>query len=273
MPKTEETKSGDENSSKITKKDYYATKRRVLGWEKDNYSKLAVIKDTNGYAKMFDHSAIIFVCQVAKRLKISADLASDTDFENATDKPVYIISDFDRLEKELREVGIRRNSVDKAAVVFDLGYSVEPGDLVAMQKESQRLREMANTLVLPNEVFPALRAHLLMLTEDLYHAVHKMDLVARNMVGDSALLIVAKLSENFVEAANGHLDMDLYLKTATKDLRRLNAKLLLMLNIKLIDEKKILRLLRHVEKVQKKVAGAIEKRELDRKKGIMSANH
>ena len=172
--------------------------------------------------------------QIAKRLKINASLISDTDYETTTDAPVCLIKDFEKLEKALKEVKIFRSSMEEGVYVFDLGYKVDAGDLVMMQKEVEMLRERANKLVLPSEVHPGLRNELRLLTMNIYEAARLMNPIARELVGDSLLGICSRMFENFVEAANGHTDMRQYLKTTVKDLRRIDAKLLLVSDLRLI---------------------------------------
>lgn len=254
---------GATTAEKSAKTQYYDVKRRVLGWEKDNYTKLAVVDAGKGWYKMFGNSAIIYVCQLAKRLSLKAELISDTDFELTADVPVFLFREFDKFEERLKRLKIFRSSMDKGVYVFDLGYKVDACDLASMQKENEMIRARANKLVLPNEMFPGLRNELRMLAREVYEVVRKMNPVAREMMGDDMVKICARMFENFVEAANGHTDMRQYLKTTVKDLRRMDAKLLLMSDLRLIEDNKNYQLILQVGKVQKKVAAALMKVERD----------
>lgn len=247
------------SKERLAKEKYYDLKQRVLKWENNNYDKLTVIDAGKGWYKMFGNSAIIYVCQLAKRLSLKAELISDTDFELTTDKPVYLFRDFEKLEERLKRLKIFRCSMEDGAYVFDLGYKVDACDLAMMQRENEILRERANKLVLPKEVFPGLRNELRMLARGVYEVVRKMNPAAREMMGDDMVKLCARLFENFVEAANGHTDMRQYLKNSVKDLRRLDAKLLLMSDLRLIEDDKNYNLIVQVGKAQKKVAGALMK--------------
>lgn len=247
------------DDEKTEKGRYYDLKRRVLGWEKNNYTKLAVLDAGNGWYKMFGNSAIIYVCQIAKRLRLKATLVSDTDFELTTDQPVVLLRDFDSLTKHLAELSIHCGSLEDGVHVFDLGYKVDAADLTMMMKENDMLRERANKLILPSEMFPGLRNELRILSVYVYEATRKMNPTARIMAGDEMAKICSRMFENFVEAANGHHDMRQYLKTTVKDLRRLDAKLLMASDLRLFDDKKIYNLVLQVGKTQKKVATALMK--------------
>ena len=241
------------------KKRYYDLKRRILNWEKDNYTKLAVLDAGKGWYKLFNHSAIIFACQIAKRLGVKAELISDTDYDLTTDTPVYLFKDFDKFETRLKTVRIFLGSKEDGVYVFDLGYKVDAADLAAMMKEKEQLRARANKLVLPHEAYPALRNELRLLAGEIYEVVRKMNPAARELVGDSMLGVSARMFENFVEAANGHTDMRQYLKTTIKDLRRLDAKLLLVSDLRLIEDSKTYQLILRVGKAQKRAASALLK--------------
>lgn len=243
------------------KQRYYDLKRRVLSWEKDNYTKLAVIDAGGGWYKMFDHSAIIYACQIAKRLQVKAELVFDTDFELTADVPVILLRDLDKLESRLATVKIFRTAMDDGAYTYDLGYKVDAADLVSMQKENEILRERANKLVLPHEVHPGLRNELRQLTIKIYEVSRKMNPTARVAVGDDMIKICARSFTNFVEAANGHLDMRQYLKTTVKDLRRVDALLLLASDLRLFEDNKVYNLMIQISKVQKKVSAAMLKLE------------
>lgn len=250
---------GGKTKGTFNKSRYYDQKRRILRWEKNNYTKLAVLDAGNGWYKMFDHSAIVFVCQIARRLEIRAELVSDTDFEITTDVPIYLFKDLDKLEERLKTVQIHRSSMEDGAYVFDLGYKVDAAELSAMMKEKENLRKRANKLILPSETFPGLRNDLRILLSEVYEVSRKMNPTARALVTDSMVMLCGRMFENFIEAANGHTDMRQYLKTTVKDLRRLDAKLLLVSDLRLVDDNKIYQMILKVGKTQKRVATALQK--------------
>ena len=254
-----------EKNVKTNKTKYYNLKRRILSWEKDNYSHLAMVEDANGMYKMFDHSAVIYAHSVAKRLKIGAALKADSDFELTSDKPVVLIHDADTLEKKLVTIGIRKSSFDDGVMVYDLGYTVDPVEYQAMITEEEELKNRINSLVLPVEVYPALRFEMEQLTKKLYDAVRKMEVVARETIGNELLTLMAQAMEGFIEAANGHEDMDEYLQNLVKMTRHIYARMKVISDLKVMDDNVIYLILVRLKKVQKKTAGAIENRQTKKK--------
>lgn len=259
QPKSEKTKTG------VSKTKYYDLKRRVLGWEKDNYDSLAVVEDSNGMHKMFDHSAVIYVHDVAKRLKIGAELKNDSDFEMTSDKPVVLIHDMSLFESKLAQIRIEKTSAEKGVTVFSLGYTVDPVEYRAMLTEEEELKTRVNRLVLPIEVYPRLRFDLEQLSKKIFEAVRKMSPVARETIGDELMRQMANMMEGFIEAANGHEDMDEYLKKLVKALRHANARMKVISDLRVVDDGVVYLILTQIKKVQKRTAGAIEDRQKRKK--------
>ncbi|MBR0465803.1 hypothetical protein IJJ02_03425 [Candidatus Saccharibacteria bacterium] len=261
MAKTTNQKSKSAKKTKSDKDRYYDLKRRILSWEKENYTRLAVVETGDGWYKLFDHSAIIYACQIAKRLKIAAKLVSDADFRFTTDTPVCLLKELNEFEEALKSLKIFRSSMEPGVYVYDLGYRVDAGDLVSWQKEEKLLRERANELVLPVEVFPGLRNELKLLTCKIYEVVRKMNTTGRELVGDGLVGTCSKMYVNFVVAANGHTDMRQYLKTTVKDLRLMEAKMLLVSELRLATDNQVYNLLLRIGKAHRKVADALAKTE------------
>lgn len=248
------------------KEDYYKTKSGNLKWEADNYSKIAILTDTNGMHKMFDHSAIIFVCQVAKRLGLStAHLIDDTDYGMVTSKPVCLVRNFELVVKKLTDCGMKMRGYPNGVFIFELGYAITHDDLVAMQKENDTLIERANKLVLPSEVFPKLKVELWKLARLAYELVRKMDPTGREAIGNNVVRVACRMCTEFVEAANGHMEMKNYLRSATKSLRMINGELLVIIDLRLYEADKCLRTIQQVAATQRKVSGAMDKIESERK--------
>lgn len=245
----------------VSKTKYYDLKRRVLGWEKNNYDSLAVVEDSNGMHKMFDHSAVIYAHDVARRLKIGAELKNDSDFEMTSDKPVVLIHDMPLLETKLAQIRIEKTSAEDGVSVFSLGYTVDPVEYKAMLTEEEELKTRVNRLVLPTEVYPRLRFDLEQLSKKIFEAVRKMNPVAREAMGNELMRQMADAMEGFIEAANGHEDMDEYLKRLVKTLRHASAKMKVISDLRVVDDNIVYLILTQIKKVQKRTAGAIEDRQ------------
>ena len=170
-------------------------------------------------------------------------------------------NDLDEFEEALKSLKIFRSSMEPGTYVYDLGYRVDAGDLVSWQKEEELLRERANALVLPAEVFPGLRNELRLLTCKMYEVVRKMNATGRELVGDGLVHACSKMYVNFVVAANGHTDMRQYLKTTVKDLRLMEARMLLISDLRLATDNQVYDLLLRIGKAQRKVADALVKTE------------
>ena len=88
-----------------------------------------------------------------------------------------------------------------------------------------------------------------------------MNPVARDAVGNELMILMADMMEGFIEAANGHEDMDEYLKTLVRNLRHVNARMKVISDLKIIDDNIVYLILVQIRKTQKRTAGAIEDRQ------------
>ena len=251
---------------------YRDIKRRLLEWEQNNYSKLAIITDTNGMHKMFDHSAIIFSCQVAKKLGITdVALIDDSDFNVATDKPVCLLGQYNNIRRALLSAGMKEGVCENGVMVFDLGYTLSENDLIEMKKEQDTLIDRANKLVLPCNVHPRLRTELLRLTELVSEMVRKINPVYREVIGVRLAKTLVLANAEFISMANGNINASTYLKKLRTTLMNLNGELLTMVNLKMYDVEKLFRIIQQNNKTINKLAGAMEQARKRAKEGMLDA--
>lgn len=255
---------------KSKKARYYDTKIRLLRWEKDNYSKIAILIDTNGYSKLFDHSAIIFVCKIAKELGLSMELVGDSDFQYNTDRPMYGTKDLELLKSQLERAGAKLVAKDEFALVYEIGYHVDEAMIRDLEFENQRMKEMANKLISPNVIYPALGEEISKLFKILYENLRKTEKIFQDAVGVPILQLAIEMSEGFVEACNGRIGMNEYLSTCATNASKINARMSLVLNQKFVEDEKCYRILQQVSRVEKKIAGAVQDQENRRRMGEKS---
>ena len=91
--------------TKAQKEAYQKRKEFALKKEKDNYEKLCVIKYDDTWWRMFDHSALLYKYDVAKRLGLEVKIHKDKDFRGI------------RKKKEEGERGTLEEAVEKVSPV------------------------------------------------------------------------------------------------------------------------------------------------------------
>lgn len=104
--RTQETQVGQER-----KKIYLVDKKRLLEKEKDNYTKLMVLKCPDGWWKMFGHSAIFYKYKIADSLKLAARSLPDTDYDVVSEEGYIAIDDIERLKNKLKILRIYPSNI------------------------------------------------------------------------------------------------------------------------------------------------------------------
>lgn len=93
------------------KKIYLVDKKRLLEKEKDNYTKLMVLKCPDGWWKMFGHSAIFYKYKIANSLKVAARLLPDTDYDVVSEEGYIAVDDIERLKNKLKILRIYPSNI------------------------------------------------------------------------------------------------------------------------------------------------------------------
>ena len=69
------------DAEKMTEKEaYYARKKLLYDFEKDNYEKVIIMRGLGGYWVVFGHSAVILLFKISKEVKLRYLLSPDRDF-------------------------------------------------------------------------------------------------------------------------------------------------------------------------------------------------
>lgn len=256
---TQNTQAGQER-----KKIYLVDKKRLLEKEKDNYTKLMVLKCPDGWWKMFGHSAIFYKYKIADSLKVAARLLPDTDYDVVSEEGYIAIDDVERLKNKLKVLRIYPSNITERGWTFDLGERVTEQDYVLMLHEEDQRLERANRLITVNEHLAELNAKVKAVHKIVHECVRKMDGVSREVFAVDAERRVAELQVMLVRTARGSMKVDVCLKRAYDVAEELYGYIMIMMNLRLLEAKKIYELTEAVVSLEKQIKGEIRKRALDR---------
>lgn len=246
------------------KKIYLVDKKRLLEKEKDNYTKLMVLKCPDGWWKMFGHSAIFYKYKIADSLKVAARLLPDTDYDVVSEEGYIAIDDVERLKNKLKVLRIYPSNITERGWTFDLGERVTEQDYVLMLHEEDQRLERANRLITVNEHLVELNAKVKAVHKIVHECVRKMDGVSREVFAVDAERRVAELQVMLVRTARGSMKVDVCLKRAYDVAEELYGYIMIMMNLRLLEAKKIYELTEAVVSLEKQIKSEIRKRALDR---------
>ena len=251
------------NEGQERKKVYLIDKKRLLEKEKDNYTKLMVLKCPDGWWKMFGHSAIFYKYKIADSLKLTARLLPDTDYEVVSEEGYIAIDDVERLKNKLKVLRIYPSNITERGWIFDLGERVSEQDYVLMLHEEEQRLERVNKLVNVDEHLSELNAKVKVVHKLVHEYVRKMDGVARDAFAIEANKRAAELQIMLVRAARGSVDVDRCLRFARDVAEDLYGYIMIMMNLRLLEAKKIYALTEAVVALEKQIKKEARKRALD----------
>ena len=78
--KTKSDKSKYNQTKTLLNKIYSENKNQIMQFESTNYHYIALMRSTHNFYKIFGHSALFYVCSIAPKLNLKANLQTDGDF-------------------------------------------------------------------------------------------------------------------------------------------------------------------------------------------------
>ena len=152
----------DRAALKAARREEDTAKKALLEREKENYTKIYVLKCYNGWLKICDNSAMMVAKWLDGRLGRSYDISDDGGYGvrasyGIVSIPPASVGDF--IERMARG-GIPLTFDDAWILEFNLGERVSQEEMVRMLHEDELIIEKANRMVMPKALFPELRADI-----------------------------------------------------------------------------------------------------------------
>lgn len=190
-------------------KTYSSAKERVMEFEKDNRSYLVLLRSTNGFYKMFEHSALFYVQDLAPKLNLAANLQLDTDFAVKSELGFVPIREPKKLIKPLSKLKITQAPVKDESgnfLLFKLPWEFDDKQITKMIDAGQLRLQHFNHLVMVDNVIPVLFLRLEELHLALYQNVRRMSgPMEREAYGLPLLTLATELQCLYFEFSNGKL--------------------------------------------------------------------
>lgn len=254
--KTDEKRKADQRA-------YEKRKKWAREFEENNRSAIMIFRsigEDNKWYKMGGNSALIYYHSLAKRLKISPRIITDTDFHNKFKDGVISIRSLENFEKKLLSLKIRRNTRYKGddVVVFPLGYEVGEEEIKAFRKADEAKLKRINAVVMLEVVAPEINVGLLNVTTTLRNKVNKMPVTDREIIGYKAVQRANEALIFYRLMAKGAMDMAKGFTQILHDTDILMCQVSIMAEYKIIDLDADLRLMEQLVNVQKVIRSRLE---------------
>ena len=236
------------------RKGYFERKNFILAKEIDNFGKICVVLYEDKWWRMFAHSALLYKYDVASRLKIDVKLHPDQDHgKNKSKSGVVYISSIDSLKERMKRAKAKLIYDQNNIVIFALGYECPPEKMKLYEEYEEDCWSRVNKLILPKESMPVLRVKLKAVAADIHVIVHAMKSDVRDSFGLELDRMGGKLLEDFLMMSNGWQDKQAFLGQLEENLQLINAKLMVLTELRLVEPKKVFRLLNDLEKAQSQI--------------------
>lgn len=189
---------------------YADNKNKIMQFEEKNYGYLGLIRSTNNFYKMFEHSALFFVYNIAPKLNIAANLKTDGDYTAKSDVGAVSINNVDKLTKALATMKIEKvETKDKTGdfVLYKLPWSFTEKQLKKLVGDNELKMSKFNHVVLVDNCIPVLFVQLEELAKAMYENVRGMSgPVEREIYGYDMAKVTARMVRTYLELANGRVN-------------------------------------------------------------------
>lgn len=225
---------------------YYEMKKKVAELEMRNFQHLvlwpASDKDTNEkrFYNMGGHSAVIYVYEIAPRLKRKAHLRIDMDNGETKFKTgICSILEVESLEKALKEIGIKRlTKIAKGyedCIIFKLAREYSKAEIKEMMRQEQRNMDQLNKVLFSKVVYPDIHKQILELKKMVPAKVKNMDKTYRVIVGMKMIDTLFDIVRLYSEMAHGDRDEYEAAVQINREADMLLAEISIMTELKLWD--------------------------------------
>lgn len=194
--------------------EYRERKLKVLEFEKTNTQYLALWpasdKDTNKectFYNMGGTSAILYVHEIGPRIKRKPVLHHDMDIVNREEKfqsGICSISDIEKLEEKLAEIGIKRiPTKDKDLILFKLHREYPHSEIKEMLKQEQKRLDALNQVLYSKILHPDIHRQIIEMKKLIPPKVKNMNREYREVVGMELMRSLMNLIRAYSEMAHG----------------------------------------------------------------------
>ncbi|MBR0488439.1 hypothetical protein IJJ39_02070 [Candidatus Saccharibacteria bacterium] len=259
---TESTKKAKEEAKAAAKKKYLERKEWAMNQEKENYSKIFLVKMIDDkWWKAFDHSAILYKYVVCASLKNKARVLPDKDysFRSKIGCVSFQAQSLESLTEKMDVVGYKLVKSTPVIKIYDLGMKVSPEDFEEMVHRDEILLERTNKLILPEERVTDLLARAREVNKAIHEATRKVDAVSRVSYCARMDELSGRLIIDATRASRGTLDFGIFLKRVADILEELHGYTVIMTNLLLVEPKKIFDIAMKISNMEKLLRKEMQK--------------
>ncbi|MBR2795977.1 hypothetical protein IKE13_02915 [Candidatus Saccharibacteria bacterium] len=193
---------------------YQDNKKKVIELERKNLQYLILFPasdvDVNKKYRFYNmggNSAIIYVHEIAPRLKRKAKMRRDMDPCSEKEKfhsGICSIANLEGLEAALLTIDVKRMSVKGEIVIFKLNREYSKDEIKNMLKLEQQRLDSLNELIYSKVLYPDVHKKIIDLKRSIPAKVKNMEKTYREVVGMEMIKSLMTLVKTYSQVAHGN---------------------------------------------------------------------
>lgn len=243
------------------KEEYLRRKLTLLEIEKNNYSKLYLLRSNEKWYKLFGHSALFLSKYLTNRVGKTYTLHFDNDY-GVRDKNGSISVPADKIEEfKLRMQYAKINLVREwgYGLEFEIGEKLSEEDVVNLEAEDEYITAKANELVLPHAIMPELRAQVREMTRQIHTLISNQSKLSKTAFLFDMEKAAVKMDKTVIAMGRGMIEIDEALEKLLNGAENMYEYIAVVADLELVPPKKYYDTVKKIRLVEDQVKREIKK--------------
>lgn len=230
-------------------------KEKLLKKEANNFTRVYVMKNWDGWYKIYNNSAMLVSKYLDGKLGRRYTLKDDKGYGKHADYgavsiPAEQVKDFIR---GMLVAGLDILSETDREIEFDLKERVDQEEMVRMLHENEIIVAEANKLVMPREMLKDLRAAMMVLTDLVHVRITGQKISTRESFLNEVEHRTVTMNKTVILTIRGNIKLDKCLEQTHAFVEEMYADATTMMDLRLITAKQYLELVNKTKAVENEI--------------------
>lgn len=220
-------------------------KTHALAFEETNFNSLQFVKTSNGYYKLFGHSALIFKGEIADILKYTVNLRDDDGALPISRDGQISFKGIENLTSKLESNGFKMDKTlsNEKFIYFKLLKEYTEKDIEKIRKDIAEEKDSIRKVIIPKNPFPTFYTHVEDLNRMIYENTRKFQAPANSVISTKLFDSSNSILNYYLLYANSKMDFEDFYSKCSAKLCFIKYQMKNVENLKLIHARNIKRIL------------------------------
>ena len=230
-------------------------KEKLLKKEASNFTRVYVMKNWDGWYKIYNNSGMIVSKYLDGRLGRRYEMRPDRGYGKHADYgaisiPADQVRDFIR---GMLVAGLEILSETETEIEFDLKERVDQEEMVRMLHEDELTIAEANKLVMPKEMLKDLRAAMMVLLDLLHVRIRNQNLATKEVMLNEVEQRAIAMNKTIILTIRGVVKREMCMERVRRYAEETYADATTMMDMRLLTAKQYLELVNKIKAVENEV--------------------